>query len=229
MVHSNDKYQYCNQPNFVYNEFRKLVCSLSNDAMYPSSSSWRDSYYTTDLDEVLSIFYESQKKQPLVNTLVAEENHFRGKVNSDEQRYESPIFVNSGQSDRSLDSPATTLTCSTFIGSPDSDNYNTVFSPNSTPSSSPVELPSPTSNTSLHCDICNESFNGKKEDQRSNLKRHIRSVHESNFVPCPEPGCNKMFAGRRDNMDRHRRKHHEFVLNPDSASLVEKEASDARS
>ena len=183
----------------------------SEYAKFPLSSSWPNASCATDPDEVLSIFYELQKKRPLVNTLVGEENHFDGKVSSGEQQYKSPISMKSGQSDNTLDSPATTLTCSTLIGSPGSDKYNATFTPNSTPSSSAVEhegeFASPTSNTSLRCDICDESFRGKKEDQRSNLNRHIRTVHESNPVPCSEPECDKTF-GRRDNMERHRRKSH---------------------
>lgn len=52
-----------NQPQSLYDEYRKRVCSLCNDATLSSSSSWRNRFYATGLDEVLSTFYELESKQ----------------------------------------------------------------------------------------------------------------------------------------------------------------------
>lgn len=180
---------------------------------------------------VLSVFDKLQQQQPLVDTVTGEDIPFAGKTGLDGLQLESPSSMKAGQSANYADSPASTVTCSTLIDYPDSDNYSTTLAPNSASSSSSVELPSPTSNTSLTCPHCKRSYRGKKgQDQRSNLKRHIRGKHEFHTVHCSEAGCDKIFAGRSDNMKRHRRKHHGVVLDPSSASLLEiKEASDTTS
>lgn len=60
--------------------------------------------------------------------------------------------------------PSTKKSKSTLVGSPDS-NYNlATLALTSTLRSPPVEFPSPTFSTSLHCSMCNMSFSGKKED-----------------------------------------------------------------
>lgn len=206
-----------NQSQSVYNDYRKLVCSLCDDAMFPFSYG---RYYTASLDEVLCTFKKLQKRQPMGNALVGEENNPDGKIGLNERQCELPVSMKSDQSANYAESPASTVTCSTLIDYPDSDNYSTTLAPNSASSSSSVEFPSPTSNTSLPCPFCNKSYHGKKDqDQRSNLNRHIRSEHESHKVRCTERGCDKIFAGRRDNMDRHRRKHHQGVLDPCSPNL----------
>lgn len=169
-----------------------------------------DSYYATNLDEVLIIFYES---------LVGEENQSDRKISLDGHQYELPISMKSGQSENPPDSPTRPLTFSTFLGSTDSEDDNTTLAPNRTFSSSPVELPPPTSNTSLPCSICDHSFRSKSdEDQRSNLKQHIL---RSQVVRCSEPGCDKTFE-RSDNMVRHCRKDHAIVINPRSRGLAQR-------
>lgn len=201
--------------------------------MFSSDSSWRDRYYAADLDEVLSIFYESHKKHPLVNTLVGEENQSETNFSLDGQPYELPISMRSGQIWNSTDSPASPLTFPTFLGPPypedsparpltfstslgppDSEDYNTALAPNRTFSSSPVELPSSASNTSLSCSICDNSFRSKSdEDQRCGTSLR------SQVVRCSEPGCDKTFR-RSDRMFRHCRKDHSIVLNPRSSLLI---------
>lgn len=178
--------------------------------MYSSSSGWRDLYYAQDLAGVLLVFARLETKPSLADTFVRVDTHFDETPGFDEQQYSSPLYTDSDRSSNPMDSPATTLTCSTFLGSSDSsgNNSNTVLAPNSTSSKSPVELSSPASNTSLYCHICNKSFHCKKDqDQRTNRNRHIVTKHTSRMVPCSEPGCDKEFT-RSDNMGRHSRKYH---------------------
>lgn len=163
---------------------------------------------------MLCIFYESHKKDPLVNTLVGEENQSETNFGLAGQPYELPISMKSGQIWNSTDSPARPLTFSTFLGPPYPEDYNTALAPNRTFSSSPVELPSSTSNTSLSCSICDNSFRSKSdEDQRRGTSLR------SQVVRCSEPGCDKTF-GRSDRMFRHCRKDHSAVLNPRSSLLI---------
>lgn len=172
----------------------------------------------TDLDEVLIINDELQKKQLWVKTSIGEENHFDFKLN--EQQYQSPTSIKSGKSGSFMDSPATTLQSSTVIGSPDSPGSNSYIkiAPKDSSSSTPIELLSPMSNTSLDCPTCKKTFRGKKDqDQRSNLSRHMRT-HTSRMVSCTEPGCDKKF-NRSDNRLRHRRKYHSVELDPCGESL----------
>ncbi|MCJ1261095.1 hypothetical protein MMC22_000959 [Lobaria immixta] len=67
--------------------------------------------------------------------------------------------------------------------------------------------------------MCNMSFSSKKEDQRPNLKRQIRSILTRVFVPCAESEYDKIFEGS-DIMEQHRRKHHGTVPEPCSPSFL---------
>lgn len=184
--------------------------------MFTSSSSWRDRYYATSLDEVLSIFYESKKKKPSVDRV---ENEMDGPQNK------SLIFMKSGQSVNSTDSPTTTLTDGTFLGSPDScgKDSNTTLAWNNSSSSSPVDSISTTFNASMSCPYppCKASFRAKKDqDQRTNLLRHIRTQHTPDLEPyaCPVSGCGKTYT-RSDYVKRHCRDHHGVESNARSESL----------
>ncbi|MCJ1261826.1 hypothetical protein MMC22_001694 [Lobaria immixta] len=205
-----------NQSQSSYNEYRKLVRLLCKEAM--PNSSWLDRYYATDLDQVLSIFYELQKRPPVPNT-VSEEHAFDSELVMDEQQCQSTISMKSRQSS---DSSATVATSSTLIGSPDSsgNNGDTTISSYSTLSSSPVGFSPPTSEISSS--IRNVSFQTKKDqDQRLNLNRHIRTTHTSCRYPCLEPGCGRKYT-RSDNMIRHLQMDHGTMINSCSRSRSKK-------
>lgn len=198
--------------------------------MFSSTSNWHDRYYATDLDEVLFVFYKLQEKQHSKRTLVGEGICFDGKSSLDEQQYQSPISTKSRQSTYFTDSPATTLTCSTFFGSPvlPGNNSSITLALNSYPSSSPVEISSPMSSNNLVCPICNKSFHAKKDqDQRTNLRRHMATKHapERKRFPCPVLECDKTYP-RSDNLKRHLRNDHKAVDMTDHCSETLKKIAD---
>ena len=183
-----------------------------------SDSSWRDHCYAEDLGQVLFVFDEIQKRQPLPNSLLRGHS-FDGRPILDLHRYQPSTFMKSRHSSNPTESHTPVSTSSTFHTSPDSSENNknvTTIAPNRTQLSSPVELSSPTSSDS--CPMCNFSFNDtRKHDQRSNLNRHIRTTHASHKLACPEPDCDRTYK-RSDNVIRHRRNDHGAVINAYSRS-----------
>ena len=62
------------------------------------------------------------------------------------------------------------------------------------------------------CPKCNERFTGSH--QYSNVKRHLKSVHnEGDQLVCPESDCGMVFA-RSDYLAKHRLKYHNIGENP---------------
>lgn len=182
MIQFTDDYQSSNQPQSVYNEYRKLVCSLCNDVMSSSDSSWRDLCYVEDLTNVLLLFDNSQKRELSVDALFGGENLFDGQTSSDEQQCESPKSMKSVQSANST---------YTFLSSPKSFGSisNSTLGSTSTFLSSPVENSSPTSNRTPCCSICDIFFS-----QTPDLKQHMITVHTAYMVLCIHPGCDKEFT-----------------------------------
>lgn len=174
--------------------------------MIPSGLDWRDPYYVQELNDVLFQFDKSPEKNSLVNALFGEENLLDGKSSlNEQQQYDSPVSMNSGQSASST---------ATFFGSPEScgGSSNATLTPTSTSSSSPVEISSPTSNNTMCCYICNTFLH-----QRSDLMSHMYSKHTSSMVPCAHPGCDKAFTFP-DSMLRHCREDHEQTISVESSS-----------
>lgn len=211
----------------VYNEYRKIIASCCTDVMLqPPNSSWRNYHYNADLEKVLAISSKLQIKlypqnlplnpRPRLNTALAI---------TDQQRlqHESPLSARSDRSFNSINSVTTPLTPSTLpssSGSPSND-HNFVFTPDISPSSSPVELPAPdyssfllpsaAKSASLRCNICHTSFSGSEQNQASNLRRHRRTMHDHRSeLPCPEENCDKTFT-RSDNLRTHRYIFHGLV------------------
>ncbi|MCJ1261582.1 hypothetical protein MMC22_001447 [Lobaria immixta] len=202
-----------NQPQSIYNEYQKIVCSLCTDALSSTIPSPPACCYATTLDEIPSIHDGFWKTQHLANTLVERDDHFGSELSLDERQYKLPISMKFGQNANSLDFPATTLTDATLIGSPDSsgNKSNTTLSPTEVSLNSPVEVSSPMSNTGLLCHKCGFVSNAKRDrDQRSNIERHMKTVHReptADKLLCSEPGCGKTFS-RSDNLLRHCREDH---------------------
>lgn len=206
-----------------YNKYRTMVASLCDEVMLLRNTSWRHKYYEKDLRQVLDI---SQTKlhsgslpissRPRLNTALAITGQQR-------PHQESPLSARSDRSLDSINSVSATLTPSTFpssSGSPSNDDHF-IFTPEISPSSSPVELPAPdpssflplrtAKNTSLRCNICNTSFSGSKRDQTSNFQRHRRTMHSNRSeLSCPEVDCDKSYS-RSDNLLKHRRVVHGLV------------------
>ncbi|MCJ1466304.1 hypothetical protein MMC07_004923 [Pseudocyphellaria aurata] len=66
-----------NQPQSAYNEYRKFVGSLCNNAMFSSTPNWRDRYYAKNLDEVLLMLDKFQRRQPLIEKFDLIERQFK--------------------------------------------------------------------------------------------------------------------------------------------------------
>lgn len=163
----------------------------------------------------------------MADTLVERDNHFGSELSLDEQQYEFPMSIKSGQNANSLESPAMTLTDATFIGSPDSfgNKSTTTLSPTGVPLDSPIEFSSPMSNTGLLCQKCGFVSNAKRDrDQRSNMERHMKTVHRepmADKVFCPKPGCGKTFS-RSDNLSRHCLENHVDGADPNHRTRSQK-------
>lgn len=207
----------------VYNEYQKIIASCCTDVMLqPPNSSWRKHHYKADLEKVLAISSELHSEnlfvnpRPRLNTALA--------ITDQQQlQHESPLSARSDRSLNSINSATTTMTPSTLpssSGSPRND-HNFVFTPDISPSSSPVELPAPdcssfllpsaTKSAPLRCNICNTSFSGSEQNQASNLRRHRRTMHDHRSeLPCPEEDCDKTFT-RSDNLRNHRHIVHGLV------------------
>lgn len=78
------------------------------------------------------------------------------------------------------------------------------------------EPSSHTTFTFTTCDRCpDKTFEGAPQNQRRNLRRHMRSAHDPHpRLECPAQGCSITFkAGRKDNLKRHvEQQHHQIVL-----------------
>lgn len=200
-----------------------MIASLCDGLMMQPNSSWRDSHYQEDLKQVLAI---SQTKPHSGNLHVDERPRLDTALAvADQQRFyhESPSSAQSNQSSNSINSVTTTLTPSTIAGSSGSPSTNDefIFTPEISPLSSPVELPTPDS-SSLHppstakktlsrCEICKTTFSGSKRDRSSNLRRHMRDIHgQRSRLFCPEEDCDRSYS-RSDNLLKHRRASHGFV------------------
>lgn len=132
------------------------------------------------------------------------------------QQGEPLSSVKSGNTPHSVSSHSTHVS---WVDSP-SENSNTTLTPDSTLSSSSVELPSPassstqslTSDNTISCDGCGTPFRGEPVTRKQNLRRHIRFVHNNFSLACPNPKCLKRYT-RPDNLKTHLRKVHKM---PDS-------------
>lgn len=180
--------------------------SLYDSAWSHTDPNWRDRYYATDIDKVLAIFAELHKKP----RLTLETAHHKTLIDSTYSASPSPAKSSHGYI--STSSSATTRTPSTLhdFSNSSTNSSNTPATLNMTPPDSTVEHPfdqSSRSGSSISCEICGQSFKGKVRDQKSNLLRHIRTVHRRSTKVCPE--CSTTLT-RSDNLRKHQRAFHGY-------------------
>ena len=92
---------------------------------------------------------------------------------------------------------------------------------------SPHSVTEPSSQTTYDITVCpycpNKTFEGKPENRRRNLRRHLFGEHSVDpRLSCPVHGCTTSFKpGRHDNLNRHLKQQHNMVL-PSSSPVARK-------
>ena len=170
---------------------------------------WRDPFYITDLDKVLAISLEIDKIHQRAarvslhgqNTPISPKQWLRDSTRSkplDENR----ALIESPPSSSAWDLESSTVSSQSAASHSSTDSPDSIYSP--------LSLPSPPSSSidTTSCEVCGQEFKGLLQDRISNLKRHIRTRHESiDYFECPVVGCDSTF-NRQDNLNKHIRKTH---------------------
>ena len=189
---------------------------------------WRDPFYITDLNRVLAISLEIDKSQQKAAQISL---HRHTTPISPKQRISGPTWSKSLEKSRALiessSSSSTWNVESSTLSSQRAVSDSSTDSPDST--ISPLSLPSPLSSIETTCcDVCGQVFRGLLQDRMSNLKRHIRTRHESvDHFGCPVIGCNSTF-NRQDNLNKHIRKAHPGLGLLRRRGLIKSRRSSAR-
>ena len=191
----------------VYERFLNDVAAVCDNNMQEAPMAWRDPFYITDLNKVLAISLEIDKSQQKAAQLSL---HGHTAPISPKRRLCDPTWSKSlekskGLIDSSSSSPIWNVESSTS-SSQRAVSDSSTDSPDST--FSPLSLPSPLSSIdTTQCD-CGQVFRGLLQDRMSNLKRHIRTRHQSiDYFGCPVIRCDSTF-NRQDNLNKHLRKAH---------------------
>ena len=161
---------------------------------------WRDPFYITDLNKVLAISLEIDKAEQSGArvSLLGHATPINPKQWLHKSSWSKPLVENRALIETPPSSSAWDLESPTD-SSQSAASHSSVDSPNSI--YSPLSLPSPSSSSidTTSCEVCGQVFRGSLQDRISNLKRHIRTRHESvDFFECPVEGCDSTF-NRRDN------------------------------
>ena len=164
---------------------------------------WRDPFYITDLNKVLAISLEIDKRQQSAARVSL---HGQTTPISPERWLHSSSWsrplVESPPSSFARDLESPTDSSQSAASHRSADSPDSIYSP--------LSLPSPFSSSidTTSCEVCGQVFRGLLQDRISNLKRHIRTRHESiDFFDCPVNGCDSTF-NRQDNLNKHIRKTH---------------------
>ncbi|MCJ1423236.1 hypothetical protein MMC29_001118 [Sticta canariensis] len=201
----------------IYNTYRRAIASCCDDLMLQQNPIWRHRHYEADLQTVLDISYKNLpvNPRPRLNTA-------RIITNPERPQHESPSSARSNYSSNSTNSVTATLTPSTFGGSSGSPSNDQpfIFTPELSPSTSPIELPAPDSSpllapptgkrTSLRGDNVSPSSSPIKLPAPDSSSLLSSSTANNKSKRCRL--CNTSFSGsRRDqtnNLRRHKRTIH---------------------
>ena len=170
---------------------------------------WRDPFYITDLNKVLAMFLEIDKSQ---QTAARISLYVQRTPISPKRRLCRPTWSKSLAKKSALIESTSSSSIGNVEDSPISSHRAVADSSTDSPDSifSPLSLPSPLSSSTdtSSCEVCGQVFRGLLQDRMSNLKRHIRTRHESiDYFECPLIGCDSTF-NRQDNLNKHIRKTH---------------------
>ena len=170
---------------------------------------WRDPFYITDLTKVLAMFLEIDKSQ---QTAARISLYVQRTPISPKRRLCRPTWSKSLEKKSALIKSTSSSSIGNVEDSPISSHRAVADSSTDSPDSifSPLSLPSPLSSSTdtSSCEVCGQVFRGLLQDRMSNLKRHIRTRHESiDYFECPLIGCDSTF-NRQDNLNKHIRKTH---------------------
>ena len=171
---------------------------------------WRDPFFITDLNKVLAMFLEIDKSQ---QTAARKPPYVQRTPISPKRRLCRPTWSKSLEKRSALIESTSSSSTGNVEDSPLSSHRAVADSSIDSPDSilSPLSLPSPLSSSTdtSSCEVCGQVFRGLlHQDRMSNLKRHIRTRHESiDHFECPVMGCDSTF-NRQDNLNKHIRKTH---------------------
>ena len=170
---------------------------------------WRDPFYITDLNKVLAMFLEIDKSQ---QTAARISLYVQRTPISPKRQLCRPTWSKSLEKKSALIESTSSSSIGNVEDSPVSSRRAVADSSTDSPDSicSPLSLPSPLSSSTdtSSCEVCGQVFRGLLQDRMSNLKRHIRTRHESiDYFECPVVGCDSTF-NRQDNLNKHIRKMH---------------------
>lgn len=169
---------------------------------------WRDPFYIADLNKVLAISLEIDRRQQRAAQVPL---HGQSTPISPKQRMCDSSWPKPLEEKRALiESPSSSSAWdleSSTVSSQSAASHFSADSPDST--FSPLSLPSPLSSIDTTCcEVCGQVFTGLLQDRMSNLKRHIRTKHQSSDdLECPVEDCDSTF-NRQDNLNKHMRKAH---------------------
>ena len=170
---------------------------------------WRDPFYITDLNKVLAMFLEMDESQ---QTAARMSLYVQRTTISPKRRLCRPTWSKSLEKKSALIESTPSSSIGNVEDSPVSSHRAVAESSTNSPDSifSPLSLPSPLSSSTdtSSCEVCGQVFRGLLQYRMSNLKRHIRTRHESiDYFECPVIGCDSTF-NRQDNLNKHIRKTH---------------------
>ena len=195
-------------PPQVYESFLEDVAAVCDKNMQKAPIGWRDPFYVTDLNNVLAISLEIDKSQQRAAqvSLHGLTTPISPKRSLYDSTWSKPLEEKRALIESPFLSSAWDLESST-VSSQSAASHISTNSPD--PTFSPLSLPSPLSSIdTTYCEVCGQAFTGLLQDRMSNLKRHIRTKHESiDDFHCPVIGCDSTF-NRQDNLNKHMRKAH---------------------
>ena len=195
-------------PHEVYERFLEDVAAVCDKNMQKAPMGWRDPFYIADLNKVLAISLEMDKSQQRAAQVSL---HGQSTPVSPKQWLCDSAWPKPLEEKRApIESPSSSSAWdweSSTVSSQSAASHFSTDSPDST--FSPLSLPSPLSSIDTTCcEVCGQVFKGLLQDRMSNLKRHIRTKHESiDHWKCPVDECDSTF-NRQDNLNKHMRKAH---------------------
>ena len=197
--------------------------------MPKSGTAWREPIYVADLNKVLIISLEldngrkhaSQLAGQLPRSPAPALAHTNRSYSSPNTSFVTPDqpFVSPSPSTRMSKAPA----------------YDSQSAASHRSEASQDRSLSPLSHTSsvhtdevVHCELCGEPFTGL--DCRSNLNRHMRTSQkhgQGERMKCPVDRCESIL-GRTDNLKKHMRKVHKYVMSRGPRGVTKRRRNSAR-
>ena len=195
-------------PPQVYERFLQDVAAVCDRNMQKAPMGWRDPFYIADLDKVLAISIEIDRNQQRATqvSLHGQVIPISPKQWLRDSTWPKPLeekgaLIESPSSSSAWDLESSTVSSQSAASHFSADSPDSIFSP--------LSLPSPLSSIdTTRCEVCGQPFTGLLQDRMSNLKRHIRTKHQSSDdFECPVDECDSTF-NRQDNLNKHMRKAH---------------------